>query len=557
EVDGGGGAEDTTGTNWLIEGMWVQHVESSVWASGSGGTVKNNLFTVIFADGCNLNNVSLTGTSGSNLTATNNFIRGTGDDGMAINSVAYNGSQTYTAMTSITMTHNTVIAAWGGKGIGVYGGSGHLVSDNFISDTSRYIGLGVGRFGVNGSDMTGATVTGNVIVRSGGNAYFQGQPALQVGNGGDGQNVGVVSNATVTGNTIIASVYDSIAFSTSTGTNLAGNTVTSPWRNGIVISPPFYPAPTGNATITDNTVTGVGSGFTAYANDSSGFTATLSGNSWQTGTAPAEGPYGGTPAAVPGTVQAANYDTGGQGVAYNVTSTNGTANSYRSDGVNLEDTSDTQDTTPAGGAYDMGWTSSGQWFRYTVNVATAGTYTVSLRLASPSGVTDGLHIASSSGTNLSGAVNVPDTGGWQDWATATTSVTLPAGTQTLTVDQDNAGWNFHDMAFASGSSSTGSALTASPSSLSFGSETSGSTSSAQTVTVSNPNSTAVSVSQLSVSGPFGQTNTCGSSIAANGSCTVSVKFSPTATGAATGSLTVASNAAGSPLTVALSGTGTA
>src|ERR1700722_961663 len=30
-----------------------------------------------------------------------------------------------------------------------------------------------------------------------------------------------------------------------------------------------------------------------------------------------EGPYGGTPAAVPGTVQAANYDTGGQGTAYN------------------------------------------------------------------------------------------------------------------------------------------------------------------------------------------------------------------------------------------------
>ena len=38
----------------------------------------------------------------------------------------------------------------------------------------------------------------------------------------------------------------------------------------------------------------------------------------------AEGPYGGTAAAVPGTVQAANYDTGGQGVAYNVTSVNGT-----------------------------------------------------------------------------------------------------------------------------------------------------------------------------------------------------------------------------------------
>ena len=88
-----------------------------------------------------------------------------------------------------------------------------------------------------------------------------------------------------------------------------------------------------------------------------------------------EAPYGGTAAAVPGTVQAANYDTGGQGVAYNVTSANGSANGYRSDGVDLETTADTQDTTGAGGAYDMGWTTPGQWFNYTVNVATAGTYT--------------------------------------------------------------------------------------------------------------------------------------------------------------------------------------
>ena len=140
---------------------------------------------------------------------------------------------------------------------------------------------------------------------------------------------------------------------------------------------------------------------------------------------------------MPGTVQAANYDTGGQGVAYNVTSVNGTANSYRPDGVDLEACSDT------GCGYDLGWTATGQWFKYTVNVATAGTYTVSLRLASPSGVTDALHIANSAGTSLSGAVNVPDTGGWQDWATATASVTLPAGQQTLTVDQDNGGWNIY------------------------------------------------------------------------------------------------------------------
>lgn len=168
-----------------------------------------------------------------------------------------------------------------------------------------------------------------------------------------------------------------------------------------------------------------------------------------------EGPYGGTPAAVPGTVQAANYDTGGQGVAYNVTSVNGTANSYRSDGVDLEDTADTQDTSAAGGAYDMGWTTAGQWFNYTVEVATAGVYTVSFRVSSPYGIADALHIASSSGTSLTGAVAVPNTGGYETWTTVTASITLPAGQQTLTVDQDSNGWNFHYMAFTQGSGGGG------------------------------------------------------------------------------------------------------
>src|SRR5579859_8147066 len=163
--------------------------------------------------------------------------------------------------------------------------------------------------------------------------------------------------------------------------------------------------------------------------------------------AAADAPFGGTAAAVPGTVQAANYDTGGQGVAYNVASVNGTANSYRADGVDLEATADTQDTSPAGGADDIGWITPGQWFNYTVNVATAGTYSVAFRVASPYGITDALHIANSSGTNLSGSVAVPNTGGYETWTTVTASVTLPAGQQTLTVDQDTNGWNFHYMAF--------------------------------------------------------------------------------------------------------------
>src|SRR5580692_4094350 len=170
------------------------------------------------------------------------------------------------------------------------------------------------------------------------------------------------------------------------------------------------------------------------------FTLTSGGGGTPPGGGSGDQPFGGAPAPVPGTVQAANYDTGGQGVAYNVTSANGSANSYRSDGVDLETTADTQNAS-GGGAYDIGWTTSGQWFNYTVNVATAGTYSVAFRLSSPYGIADALHIASSSGTNLSGSVAVPNTGGYETWTTVDASVILPAGTQTLRVDQDSNGWN--------------------------------------------------------------------------------------------------------------------
>ncbi|MFD9508647.1 carbohydrate-binding protein [Streptomyces mirabilis] len=552
-IGGDGGAMDTTGTDWLADGIWTQHTMSGFWASGTGGTVRNSRLTSIWADGINVNNVSLGADTGNNLTVTNNFVRGTGDDAIAINSVNYNtnsdGSKTYyNPMADVTVSDNTSIAPWGGKGVGIYGGSGHQVKDNYISDTARYIGLGAGRFGVNGSDLLSATVTGNTVIRSGGNAYGQGQPALHIGNGGDGQNTGIVDKVTVTGNTVTDSLYDGIAFSTSTNTLLQDNTLSSPGRNGIAISPSFYPAPTGSATITGNTVTGLGSGASAFVNNSSGFVATLSDNHWPP--AAPEGPYGGTPAAVPGTVQAEDYDTGGQGVAYNVTSVNGNANSYRADGVDLDNTADT------GGGYNLGWTSGGQWFRYTVEVATAGTYTLNLRVAAPSAVTGALHLSDASGTNLTGAVDLPATGDWQTWATVTTHVTLPTGRQTLTLDQDNGGWNINHLGFTAGSGSPSATLTASPGSLTFADQAVDTTSAAQTVTVTNSGTATASITGVTAGGDFAQTSTCGTSLAAGVSCTVSVTFRPTASGTRTGTLTLTGNQSNNPTTVALSGTGT-
>jgi trimeric autotransporter adhesin len=99
----------------------------------------------------------------------------------------------------------------------------------------------------------------------------------------------------------------------------------------------------------------------------------------------------------------------------------------------------------------------------------------------------------------------------------------------------------------------------SPTSLNFGSVTVGVTSAAKTVTLTNVGTTTLAISGIAITGTnagdFSQTHTCGSSLAAGASCTISVKFKPSARGARSAALGVSDNAAGSPQKVALSGTG--
>ena len=143
--------------------------------------------------------------------------------------------------------------------------------------------------------------------------------------------------------------------------------------------------------------------------------------------------YGSTAAPIPGTVQAANYDTGGQGIAYNETA-NGGQTGYRSDNSSA-------DFGPG-----LGWTIGGQWYKYTVNVASAGTYAVTFSVEAPSsGGT--FHLENKSGTNLTGPVTCPATGGWSTPGTVTASVPLPAGPQVLKWVQDSGGYNLLSMTF--------------------------------------------------------------------------------------------------------------
>ncbi|HVI09343.1 MAG TPA: alkaline phosphatase family protein [Candidatus Binatia bacterium] len=103
---------------------------------------------------------------------------------------------------------------------------------------------------------------------------------------------------------------------------------------------------------------------------------------------------------------------------------------------------------------------------------------------------------------------------------------------------------------------TGAEVTFAPSVLKFGARQVQNGGTTLNATLTNAGSSAVSISNIGVTGDFSQTNTCGSSVPANGSCTVTVSFVPTTTGVRYGSITVNDSDGSSPQTLTLTGMGT-
>jgi 6-phosphogluconolactonase (cycloisomerase 2 family) len=105
------------------------------------------------------------------------------------------------------------------------------------------------------------------------------------------------------------------------------------------------------------------------------------------------------------------------------------------------------------------------------------------------------------------------------------------------------------------------AVTLSPTALSFPSTTQGTSSSAQTLTVLNTGTAPLHVSSVSLSGPnasdFSFTNNCGVPVAPSANCTISLIFTPSAAGSRAANLMITDDAASSPQTLLLSGTGIA
>lgn len=172
---------------------------------------------------------------------------------------------------------------------------------------------------------------------------------------------------------------------------------------------------------------------TAKATDKAGLTNVSDAVSIKVFDKSSRYPYGGSATPIPGTVEAEDYDVGGEGVTYHDTDAANRGGSYRNDGVDI--------STANEGKYTIGWMDKGEWLEYTVDIASAGEYTLQTRVAAP-GAGGTFHLELD-GVDITGTQKVPATGGWNNYSSVTTSVTLPKGTHILRFVSDNVGVNWY------------------------------------------------------------------------------------------------------------------
>ncbi len=124
----------------------------------------------------------------------------------------------------------------------------------------------------------------------------------------------------------------------------------------------------------------------------------------------AQSPYLGIPIQLPATLQAEDYDLGGEGVAYHDTTAGNVFGAYRP----TEDVDVGAIPSGSGGGYHIGNLANGEWAEYTVNVPATQSYEVKLRVASAFAGTATFHLELD-GVPVSGSQTVTSTGGWQTY----------------------------------------------------------------------------------------------------------------------------------------------
>ncbi|WP_394772843.1 glycosyl hydrolase family 18 protein [Flavobacterium sp.] len=103
----------------------------------------------------------------------------------------------------------------------------------------------------------------------------------------------------------------------------------------------------------------------------------------------------------------------------------------------------TESTTDTGGGSNVGYADTGDWMAYSnINFPTSGSYVIEYRVAS---AVSGAKISSdlNAGTIQLGAVNIPNTGGWQNWQTVSQTVNVTAGTYNFGIYIQTTGVNIN------------------------------------------------------------------------------------------------------------------
>ena len=139
--------------------------------------------------------------------------------------------------------------------------------------------------------------------------------------------------------------------------------------------------------------------------------------------------------AIPGRIEAEDYHD------YSDTTAGNSGGAYRNDNVDIQATNDN------GGGFNVGWIASGESLSYNVNIAKAGTYKATFRVASQQSGNKSLHIEIN-GQNVSGPVTFNTGGaGWQSFQDVSVEVELPAGAHVLKVAMDSSSFNLNYIDF--------------------------------------------------------------------------------------------------------------
>jgi hypothetical protein len=478
--------------NSTFDHIWIEHEKVGAWLDGP-------------FDGTTLSYMRIRDTTADGVnfhggvthsTVTNSDIRNTGDDGLATWADTSEGADAFD-----TFSNNTVSDQILANGIAIYGGHDNTVSGNKVVDTGLAQGGGIHvaqRF--NSTSLGLTTVSNNTMIRDGSL-----DPNWQFGVGAlwfDARDGAMTGPVNVSNFVIQQSPYEAIQ-------TVSGSTV-------------------GPINLSNGNITGVG---TFVVQGQTGGTlnfANVTASGW------------GAPHAVYNCVSnLAINDQGGNGTWITDVTSNTCGNwptpvwpPYQSEGsVSITPTS------LSFGSRATGTTSPAQ----AVTLSNNGTSSQSVAVA----ISGDYAQTNNCGSSLAAS------------ATCTINVTFSptaTGTRNGTLNVTIAG-NVTPVSLTGTGTQPGPSLSANPSSLSFASTVVGSTTAAQSVTVTNTGTASATISSVAATGDFQQTNTCGTSLAVNASCTISVTFAPTTGGARTGTVTVTSNAVNSPTTISLSGSG--